>query len=825
VIRKSPTFVIPKSPAFVIRKPLSFPVFAVLALLSATSALCVASAFFATPARAATGVSVYPIPGTKYNLPRSQIVFRGIPASMIGQVQVVGSVTGTHTGRIAPDSDGAGGSFLPDKPFAGGEKVTVTTGLNVIGGRGGVFSFAIAHPAGSLAYGALPLVAAGSNGVQQFRSRPDLRPAAVTVTKNSAPASYGDIFVAPQFGPSQDGPMILDPQGNLVWFKSYPVGENTLIADFRVQTLEGQPVLTWWQGNTNAGHGRGVGVIYNRNYEQLATVHAVDGVDMDLHEFRVTPQGDAYFNTSVPVHLPGIGKPTVVSVIQEIDIKTGLLLFEWNALDHVPIGESYITPKTPGFNFDPYHVNSIEPDRDGNLIVSMRDTSAVYKINHDTGAIIWRLGGKHSNFTMGRGTPTAFQHNAIVQPDGSLTLFDDGAGPPTVHPESRGVRISLDTTHNTATLVKEYDHSPQLSADFEGSLQALPSGDVFLGWGQQPYFSEDDAAGQQVFDAHFNAPTSSYRAYRFPWSGQPTEPPSLALVPVPDGTTNVHASWNGATNVTAWRVLSGPSPATLTTARAGPKRGFETLISVPSSPPYVAVQALGSSGNVLATSAVTSTPPHIAIYGHSAFVSGGGYGAVPASCYQISPCELTTTISAGGTVIARTGKESLGKSGVGVVYFGFSSQGRAMLARAPGHRLAVQVSTQGGSRTASTTVELIPFATTGPGPHRTVTESSNLQIIGATDYVSASGVGGILTACLAPTPCHVAASLSIAGATIAHTGTEFLGANELGYLIFSLTPTGRSMLAHAPGNQLGAQLTITDGTDTASGNIGLVGFG
>ena len=461
---------------------------------------------------------------------------------------------------------------------------------------------------GSLPYGKLTLVPAGRNGVQHFRSRPDLQPAAVTVTENHAPGGEGDIFVAPQFGPMQDGPMILDPDGNFVWFSPFRVSQNTFVTDFRVQQLDGQPVLTWWQGNTNSGHGRGEGVILNRDYEQIATVKAGNGLDMGLHEFLVTPQGDAYIFAPSPVHLPGVGKPAVDSVVQEIDINTGLVLFEWHALDHIPLSASYFTPQSPGHIFDPYHANSIAVDRDGNLFVSMRNTSAVYKIDHQTGHVLWTLGGKQSSFRMGAGTSTWGQHDAIVQPDGTLTVFDDGAGPPRVHPYSRAIHESIDDAPMTATLLRSYAHSPELSANFEGSAQLLPDGDAFVDWGQQPYFSEYNASGRQIFDAHFTAPSGSYRAYRFAWHGQPPTQPALSVSANANGATDLYASWNGATEVSSWRVLGGPSPGSLAPIGGSGKHGFETHIQAHSASHYFAVQALDASGHVLSTSPARSTP-------------------------------------------------------------------------------------------------------------------------------------------------------------------------------------------------------------------------
>jgi hypothetical protein len=777
-------------------------------------------------AQTASVVAAYPSPGTNFDLPGTQIAFRGVPASQIGQVTVSGSVTGAHTGQVESDSDGNGGSFIPDKPFAPGEMVTVTTGMSVAGASNGSFSFTIERPSRPIKPMTPPVAPAGSNGLQRFRSRPDLLPPSIWVSKNSAPPSEGDIFVAPQFGPAQNGPMILDPSGKLVWFYPIPISQKTLVTDFREQTLGGQPVLTWWQGYTNQGTGEGQGVIFNSSYQRIAIVHGGNGLPMDLHEFLITPQGQAWVIAVSPVSHPGVRhKPLFDSVVQEIDISTGLVMFEWHALDHVALGDSYFTPNSPGFAFDPYHANSVGIDRDGNVIVSLRNTSAVYKVDRTTGQVMWRLGGKHSSFKMGPGTSTAFQHNVLVQPDGTVTAFDDGAGPPTVHPYARGIRVALDMRRMTATLVREYDHSPKLSTNFEGGLQQLSGGDVFLGWGQQPYFSEDNGAGQQIFDAHFVSPTGSYRAYRFPWSAQPPTLPAIAVGSGSGGLTNVYASWNGATTVSSWRVLAGPSPTSLTPAWSRSRSDFETTIATPSQAPFYAVQALGSGGNVLAASPPAAAPTRIALYGRSAFVSSGGTGAVPAGCFAKQSCRISTTVYSGRTVIARTGPEKMSLGSNGLLYFTLTSAGRSALSHARGHRLAVQLVARDASGVSgSGGFDLVPFSTSGRGPGRTATQSPTLKTIGATDFVSSRGTGGILAACYSVTPCLVRASVSVGKTVIATTGRELLGENQAGYLIFSLSAAGRSMLAHAAGNQLGAQVTLTSGTARATASVAFVRF-
>jgi hypothetical protein len=503
-----------------------------------------------------------------------------------------------------------------------------------------------------------------------------------------------------------------------------------------------------------------------------------------------------------------------------------LVLFEWHALDHIPLSYSYISTHAHSYVYDPYHANSIAVDHDGNLILSMRNTSAIYKLNRATGKIMWELGGKHPSFKMGPGTTTVYQHDAVVQPDGTLTIFDDGGGPPTVR-NARGIRVSLNTTRMTATLLRSFAHSPAMPTNFEGSVQALSGGDMFVGWGQQPYFSEVNGSGQQIFDARFVEPTTSYRAYRFQWNAQPPTTPAAAQAWGAGDLPMVDASWNGATDVSTWRVLAGPSRSSLTPVGRAGRHGFETGIPANSEAPYLQVQPLDSHGRVLASSPVVSVPRHVVIYGASAFVPpSSGFGGVPVGCFTGAACKLTTTVYAGHTLLARTGTEHVSSGGTGIVYFRLSGGARSMLARARSHRVPVSVRVSDASGVWSRrAMNLVPFSTSGSGPRRSVASSRSLALVGTSDFVNSNGVGGILTACRsAVVPCAVNATVSVGSTVIARTGREFIGAGDLGYVFFSLSAAGRSLLAHAGGNQLGVQVKLTGGSQSASGQLALIRF-
>ena len=292
----------------------------------------------------------------------------------------------------------------------------------------------------------------------------------------------------------------------------------------------------------------------------------------------------------------------------------------------------------------------------------------------------------------------------------------------------------------------------------------------------------------------------------------PPPPPTLKVSPASDGTVSLSMSYNGGNGVSSWRVLAGSSTtAPLVGVASSRSRGASSQITVRSAAPAFAVQPLDPTGVVLSTSPTVATPPHIAVFGRSAFVpSGPGLGGIPVGCYRGVTCHVVTTVFAGRTTIATTGKEQIGANSTGLVFFKLTSKGRSLLNHARGHRLAVNVKVQDVAGTkALVKLALVPFTTSGSGPHRSVTQASPLRIVGGTDFVSSRGVGGILAACGSASTCPVTTEISVGRTVVASTGRELIGADELGYLIFSLTPRGKTLLAQAHGNQLGARVTIT----------------
>jgi len=447
---------------------------------------------------------------------------------------------------------------------------------------------------------------------QHFRSRPDLRPPVVKIRVAAHDTAPGYIFLAPKMAVAQAGPMIMDNRGQLVWF--HPLKLTKGVTDFRAQRYRGKPVLTWWRGKvSNVGVGNGWYVIYDASYRPIAEVRPGHGLVGDVHEFRLTSRDTAlmtiYHRRHVDLTSIGGPKDGLIwdGIVQEVDIPTGRVLFEWHSYPQVGIGESYSNPPkkqlgTKPFPYDYIHLNAIDEEPNGNLLISGRNTHAVYEVSRQTGKILWRLGGKKSTFRLGPGVRFAWQHDVRRQPDGTITIFDNGSAPP-VHKFSRVLVIRLDERGKRATLLRSYHHPKKLLSPFEGNAQFLPDGHVFVGWGGWPYVSELSKNGRVLFDAYFGhgkppgEDADTYRAYRFVWKGHPTDVPATAIA---DG--KVYVSWNGATDVARWRALTGDAADDLAAAPAVPKSGFETAITLPAKGKYVAVQALDANGRVLAVS-------------------------------------------------------------------------------------------------------------------------------------------------------------------------------------------------------------------------------
>jgi Arylsulfotransferase (ASST) len=564
----------------------------------------------AVRAAAANPVTVSPLPGTADASPATQISFLGGAGTQVADVRVIGSVSGVHGGRVERYSTGTGASFLPAHPFVQGERVTVHALVGTgTPGQPATTSFQIAHQA-TYTHREFPNNPGSSRDIQHYSSAPSLTPSTVQITTPAQRgATPGDLMLAPYQGEGTPGPMITDQAGNLIWFHPLPAHDEA--TNLQVQQYEGKPVLSWWQGRIlEVGFGQGEDVLYNSSYQRVAVVRAGNGYKADLHEIRLTPQGTAWIDVFDPVHLnlsSVHGSPDGIvsdSVIQEIDIKTGLVMWEWHAIGHISFAESHnpLPPQGPSYPWDYIHINSVDPGSSGDVLLSARNSWTLYDVDLHSGGFRWRLGDQHSSFRLGSGTRFYWQHDAEFQPGGLISVFDNGSDPPKER-QSRGLLLAPNAATPTVTLVHQYTNpTRRLLAESQGNMLSLADGNWLLGYGRLPNFTEYSSSGEVLLDGTLGRNVQNFRTYLAPWSATPTSAPSVA-VSGSRGALDVAASWNGATEVASWQVLAGPSPQALTVAASSGRRGFETTIPLRSSAAYVAVRALNGAGAVIGASA------------------------------------------------------------------------------------------------------------------------------------------------------------------------------------------------------------------------------
>ncbi|MFI5005641.1 MAG: arylsulfotransferase family protein, partial [Solirubrobacterales bacterium] len=468
-----------------------------------------------------------------------------------------------------------------------------------------------------------PVGAYTTAGAYSFVSEPALRPP--KLRSNRPPGTGGGalapgyIFTAsfynlnepPMVG--QSGPLILDRRLQPVWFD--PVPQSKVASNLSLQTYNGKPALAWWQGVvTNTGSTEsGEYVVVNQHYQRVATLRGADGWILTLHELAIRGE-DAWVtaNKNIPIDLSKYGGAyngaLIDSAVQEYNLKTGRLLHSWDALDHIPLSDSYASVPTNGFPWDAYHVNSISLAGGGAFVVSMRNTWGAYLANIDTGRIEWTLGGKHSSFGFGPGAAFQWQHDVVPGGGSTVTMFDDhccqltggGTSVPATGP-SRGLVLKLDQSTRTATLLAQYNGGGVFETEYMGDTEPLGNGNVFVGWGSEPYFSEYSRAGKLLLEGRFPRPDLTYRATVQQWVGLPLTPP-VGAARETNGRTTVYASWNGATRAVSWRVLAGPSASRLTAVATSAKSGFETAIPLPQPYKSLKLQALDANGRALGTS-------------------------------------------------------------------------------------------------------------------------------------------------------------------------------------------------------------------------------
>jgi hypothetical protein len=448
-----------------------------------------------------------------------------------------------------------------------------------------------------------------------FVSRPDLSPPTVRITQLASGTAeettprfiaLATDYVIENSTPWQQGLMLVDRLGRLVWFKPATQGQKPF--DLKVQTYQGKPVLTWWEGVLVADFGSGKAQVADTTFNTIKTVSGANGLPMDLHEFTITSSGaglaTAYHETTTDLTaVKGAKQGRIINCYaQVLDLATGKATFDWNALEHVAVQESYKPVPASGKNlYDYVHVNSLQMLPDGSILISARNTWTVYKVNGTTGEIIWRMGGKKSDFQIEAAARFAWQHHATMLSSTEMTVFDNST---TKQAPSRGLLLSVDESAMTVSLTQEFKAPTGFYSGTLGSVQLMPNGNVFVGWGTQPYFTEFASNGTQLMFGQLPLGVRSYRAFLVDLVGAPADKPAIVAKAYAAGGYQIYASWNGATEIDSWRIDAGLTAKSLKPVGTSPWTGFETAIVIDAVGPSFQAVALDSNGNELGKSEV-----------------------------------------------------------------------------------------------------------------------------------------------------------------------------------------------------------------------------
>ncbi|KAM0814665.1 putative ASST-domain-containing protein [Seiridium cardinale] len=459
-----------------------------------------------------------------------------------------------------------------------------------------------------------------------YRSRPDLAPPHLNITvATSSQVEQGYLFIAPYSGKfqgtPQSGPYIVDNSGDLVWSGYGDFGPTT--ANFQPARWNGQDVLFGYEGTLNPlkGHGHGHHKIVDQHYQTIHEVRSAGHYLSDMHEFNVVNEKTVLVGSYTPreIDLSPYGGDEnqtwlIEYILQELDIGTGEILFEWHSLDHtspqestLPLGSQAGSGDNSSTAWDYLHVNSITKGEDGHYLISARSASTLYKLNGTDGSVIWRLGGKSSDFALGPGVEFAFQHHAryFFGVLDTISFFDNSAGV-----GSAGKIITLDFDKWTATLKQGFYPPHPIFAFSQGSTQILPNGNALVNWGSADQITEFNSKGDVLFHAYLESGmrqqyTQNYRAFRGNWTGISPETPAVATEQGEDRKTTVWVSWNGDTSTAVWRIWW--STALNLKSQDVPRQGFETRYEIQGNAQVhnVYVEALDKIGKVLSKSEST----------------------------------------------------------------------------------------------------------------------------------------------------------------------------------------------------------------------------
>ncbi|MCW8804833.1 MAG: aryl-sulfate sulfotransferase [Ignavibacteriaceae bacterium] len=544
---------------------------------------------------------ISPLPGSKLIMPENNIIIRYgdiIDPTTIKKVsiEVVGSISGVHSGEFFLSDDMRTLIFIPLIHFTPREKVNVKlySGIFTINREMLSpinFDFHISQTISKNVYekvlcDVLDFLNSNANtnydtyfvksnkAINEWLSGDFPN---ITVNVNNNP-SDGYLFLAPY---SIDGEInylsILDNNAVPIYFQRMPNANY----DFKIQQ---NSLITYGSAYKDKFYAM------DSFFELVDSFATGNGYLTDHHDFQIIDGGHSLLLAYDP---QPVRMDTIVSggdssaivlglIIQELD-ETKNVIFQWRSWDHFNITDATENIDLTQHTIDYVHGNAIEMDYDGNLLISSRNLDEITKINRQTGEIIWRLGGKKSRnnqFQFINDTITfSHQHDIRRLDNGNVTLYDNG----NLHTprKSSAIEYELDEENKIATRIWRFNHPSLIFRRAMGNVQRLDNEHFMIGWGG--WFHEDTRTVTEVdpnneIRLEFLMPDTflSYRAFKFNWKTNlfVTNPDSIFFesISVGDSATisvdliNNSANTIGITefyNVNEDFVVKNPVPFTL----------------------------------------------------------------------------------------------------------------------------------------------------------------------------------------------------------------------------------------------------------------------
>ena len=384
----------------------------------------------------------------------------------------------------------------------------------------------------------------------------------VNITVNDHPDT-GYIFLNTSWNSYPHYSLILDNSGNPIWY----IRTQDNRQDLKVQPDGRLTMLTNLLDSPGFEFPGFEYVAMDTTYTVVDTFHVPSGYYGEEHDLQVLKNGHylliAKNDSIVDIsQLISGGNPhaTVTgNSVVEMDADDNPV-FIWRSWDegHYNILDA-VHEDLYGSQIDYVHMNAIDVDLDGNILVSSRHMSEVTKINRQTGEVIWRLGGKHDYFTWENDDGhISYQHDIRVLPNGNYTIFDNGNYRYPYY--SRAMEFSVDTTDWTVTKIWEYPEAHDIFAGWMGNTQRLSNGNTAICWADDalPKLTEVRPDGSKAFEMNFVESHASYRAFRFPWKAKAAAP-YLVAEPWPDRVTLIFNKF-GDPDVTEYRIYGGTKP-------------------------------------------------------------------------------------------------------------------------------------------------------------------------------------------------------------------------------------------------------------------------